>query len=632
MLCAVALLFAVNKAEDKMERYVNAAAVWTFYCFIITEVLSVFQAISIMSLWICWLIFDLVLLTMFYRIVKKDPRGLKELIPVGSVSRKSVLYGLFILVVLCLAVKTKTYNWDSMTYHLPRLFHWLQNGTVDHYATHISRQVASPILGAFVNLHVYAMTGRNDVFINMLQCCSFLTSGILVYHIAKKIGCSQNYSYIAGVLFYSMPIAFAESFTAQVDNFAGFWMLCFTYLLLNFLNVDEKIVLNKKTVFRIVILSICLIFGYLTKPSVGFGMLFMLLWLLIIVVKRRDNFLLLAAYFFLAGGIMACILAPDFFRNWSTFHAMASPGTGQRQLIGSVHWRYIIVNFVKNFTFNMPAVWLYNSSTIIWKYVMRFSRIIEVDIDDPVISEDGREFQVRDPQDYGNSTAVNPIIVWLLIICIFLFVLCNFRKHLKEIKNQYFITAALSFMCFCAVLRWEPFVSRYMISYLAVLCPAIAGQLELFFGCMKIRTDELEKKFSAILYFLCIAELLGMLYYHGNIAINQSENNGYFVSRREIQESYIALAEMLNQQKYQNIGLLMGSDSYEYPLTTMLQDYSRIEHVNVSNQTEQYEDTSFIPDVLIAINYDSSDCVVCHGYEYERAQAFGEEISVFLRR
>lgn len=203
---------------------------------------------------------------------------------------------------------------------------------------------------------------------------------------------------------------------------------------------------------------------------------------------------------------------------------------------------------------------------------------------------------------------------------------------MKEMKNQYFIVAGLSFMCFCAVLRWEPFVSRYMISYLAVLCPAIAGQLEMFFEHLKTRTNQAEKGFITILYFLCITELLGMLYYHGDIAFKQSENDGYFVTRKEIAESYELLAEMLNQQKYQNIGLLTGSDSYEYPLTVMLQNYSRIEHVNVTNQTEKYEDTSFIPDVLIAINYDNSDHIICHGYEYEVLEVFGEEVSVLVKR
>ena len=625
MLLAVILLYIINKEGNKVERYINAASIWMLYCFLTTEVLSAFKAISYLSLWMCWLVLDAGLLLGCF---------LNKKIKIKHLFKKEKKYtlGILALGMIGLAIKTIPYNWDSMTYHLPRIFHWLQNGTVEHYATNIGRQAASPVLGAFVNLHVYAMSGGNDIFVNLLQSISFLSSGILVYAIAERIGCSRKYCYIASMLFYSMPIAFAESFTTQVDNFACFWMLCFSYLLLGFIDTQEEIVLSPKTTFRIAVLSLDVAFGYLTKPSIGFGILIMLFWLFITVVKRRNRVVPLVVYFFLAGIIIICMVMPESIRNLSTYQALASQETGQRQLIGSGHERYIAVNFVKNFTYNMPTVWIYNSTDLVWKYVMRFSRFLGVDIDNPAISEDGREFQVRDPQNYDNSSAVNPILIWLLVICVILFIFYNCRKKWVGTKNQYFIVAGISFCVFCAVLRWEPFVSRYMISYFAVLCPALAGQLELFFSNCKIWKDKVESNFIAILCFLCCTEIIGMIYYHGEIALEQTEDNGYFVTRKEIAESYVQLAEMLNQENYQNIGLLTGGDSYEYPLTVMLKNYVRIEHVNVENETGKYEDSNFIPDVLVAINYDGADCIVCHGEKYERTEWFGEEVSVLIRK
>ena len=57
------------------------------------------------------------------------------------------------------------------------------------------------------------------------------------------------------------------------------------------------------------------------------------------------------------------------------------------------------------------------------------------------ISEDGREFEVRSPQDYGHDTAVNPVIVWLMIGSFFCLILKNRKKHWTEMKNQYFINS-----------------------------------------------------------------------------------------------------------------------------------------------------------------------------------------------
>lgn len=91
-------------------------------------------------------------------------------------------------IIIVLAVCTVPYNWDSMTYHLSRIANWAQQGSVAHYATHIIREIVSPVLAEFVNLHVYILPGKKDIFFPLLQCFSMLTNIWLIYEIAKKIG------------------------------------------------------------------------------------------------------------------------------------------------------------------------------------------------------------------------------------------------------------------------------------------------------------------------------------------------------------------------------------------------------------------------------------------------------------
>lgn len=88
----------------------------------------------------------------------------------------------------------------------------------------------------------------------------------------------------------------------------------------------------------------------------------------------------------IAAGVLVAVLSPEFGRNISTYGALSSPGTGQRQLIGTLHERHILTNCVKTLTFNMPTIWAYDSSDIIQRFVMRFSEALYIDIDDPMIS------------------------------------------------------------------------------------------------------------------------------------------------------------------------------------------------------------------------------------------------------
>ena len=620
MISSFLLLLLYIRKEDKTSRYIYAIAIWTLICFSMTEILSIFGAISTSNLRRCWLMLDILLLVL--NIVKYRMTGLKEfknLVCNIRMEKKFVIWGLFSVTMLLMVVKTVPYNWDSMVYHLPRIFHWLQNGSVEYYATAIDRQVSSPLGGAYVNLHVYALSNGSDRFVNLLQCCSFLTNGVLVYCIAKKIGCSKKYCNIATLLYYSMPIAFAEALTTQVDNFSALWVLATVYLLLDFLHYEDNLEWNKKTLGNVIVLSLCVAFGYLTKPSIGIGVLFFAIWLLIMVIRRKDRVLPLLLYLCTAIAILAVLLLPGFVRNVAAFDTIMAPGVGQRQLVGTLQPKKVMVNFAKNITFNMPTAWLYDSSTILYEGVSKFSEMVNVDINDPTISEDGRAFWVHEPQEYGHDTAINPIIVWLMIICIFLWSIKNRKKNFFEMRNSYFVVATISFLTFCALLRWEPFVSRYMISYLAVLCPALVGQLEMFFyETETVKHKGIEARVMTLIGFLCVTELLGLGICHGRIALTESRNSGYFRNYEDIEALYREVADVVNSKNYKNIGVIIGDDPYEYPLIVMLEDYSRLEHVNVTNATGVYEDFEFVPEAIICIKYElKGNELKCHGAEYK---------------
>ena len=329
--------------------------------FLITEIYSLWHGVNVAALRITWFSVDVLLLGCYVyqkrTIEKKETRMFPELgLFFGEWSNRIlVAVG---AVVIVLAVVTVPYNWDSMTYRLPRIAYWAQNGSVAHFATSSLRMIANPPLGEFIQLHVYLMQGGGDLFLTWIQCAAYLTCSGVVYGIARKIDCNKVISFLATLLFMSMPIAFGEALNTQVDLLATLWLLTFTYLLLDFVYEKKAITWSRENILKVLIMGLCVAWGYLTKPSVCVAMVVLCLWLLINCVVRRDKISVLLKLAGTAFVGMAATMGWEITRNIKTFHALSSPLAGERQLIGTLKPNYVFVNALKNLLHNLPNVFL----------------------------------------------------------------------------------------------------------------------------------------------------------------------------------------------------------------------------------------------------------------------------------
>lgn len=643
MICSIfLLLFIWNGYEkDKLSAYAKAVVCWTCYLYFLTEVLSLFKVLNRKSLIAGWGIFVIVLIVLSVHIIKNTEMSLlsklKKCCKINTFfSLEVLLWGGIGAIAVLLATDTVPYNWDSMTYHLARIAYWRQNQSVEHYATNIIRQVSSPVLAEFVNLHIYVLMDGNDIFMQLLQCLSYITNAVFVYGISRKLGVKRKLCCLSSMLFMTMPIAFGEGLTTQVDHYAAMWLLFYVYILLDYLDINEKFRNDRDTILSTLCLSLSIGFGYLAKPSVMFGFLFFAIWLLIVSIKRKDDPGLVFKLIFYAVCMLAVLLAPELIKNFNTFRAFSDPGAGRRQLIGRKNPRYVIINFVKNLIWNLPNIYTKGTDKM-EAFVYRLSALLKVDINDAGISEDGREFAMRTVQDYNHDTAVNPIVVILFLLGVLFIVYKVLTRRVKETDRMpwtYSLVTSGSFFVFIAVLRWEPFVTRYMIAYLGLICPMIAWQIQDWLVLSKRR--ELYYAFVGIIVFVSGVEFLGMLGYHRDIAQygRQCKDRAYGYFYWQPDEKYMAYQEVgkyIKEHGYQAIGVITGGDSYDYPLFKMLEpDVERIEHVNVGNITGAYEDMTFVPECIVVIDKDSEG-INCHGIDYSRAMKMGEDASVLER-
>lgn len=619
-----------NKMVDNIIRSILC---WNIWSFLVVEILSAINCLNKTGILLGWGSFAFIWLIKNLRLAKKmqDRWNLKVLAIRRSKAKDFILgHKLICLVafaVLFLALLTVPYNSDSITYHLPRMAHWAQNQTVAHYASNDIRQVASPVLAEFVNVQVYILSGKRDFLLNLLQACSYITNAYLIFEIAIKIGCRYKMAVLSSLLFMSMPIAFGEALNTQVDLFAANWMLIFVYYFIDLYKADS-IECNKDTIEKCVIMGFCISFGYLSKPAVDLGMAFLLVILLVKCIARRDRIISLCKLAISAGAAVIVPLIPEFIRNYQTFSALASSETGAKQLVGTLRPAYLLVNCIKNFAQNWSNIYMYNS----WKWmehcVFWLAAHLKLNINDASISENGMEYFMHMAPMYDHDKATNPVVI-IFGTMSFLYAIWQIRKK-RSIGNSYTIIIFAMFILFCAVVRWEPFVSRYMLPYLGLICPSIAYQIQ---EIKMQRNAVIEKEIIAVIYFLCVVDLLGMGYYHSGFMTEYiaSRQGGYFIQSMGVKNEYIEALNEIKQGGYQKIGIKLDGRNVEYPIWAILgNSVERIECVKVENETKKYEDNSFKPDCVIT-NGQLESIIEVNGKTYEEL-VNKENISIYVPR
>lgn len=616
--------------ERLVESIIEAVSVWGTLLLVITELFSIGNSINRVSLLLFWGIvvgIDCFVIYRSYR--KRNFSGIELVDSCRTANWKNtvfVFWCFFATIMILAAIKVVPYNYDSMTYHLSRIFHWARNESVAHYATHIDRQICSPVFGEFVLLHSYVITG-GDRFVNLLQCVSFLFNGVLVYEIAKKLGVNKQWSCLGMLLFYSAPICFSEALTTQVDHFGAMWALMFIYYILDYL-IPSKEYKMKFDFRKMLLMGIMVGLGYLTKPNVCIPMFIFVIGLLAVCIYRRDNIIIMLKMALTAMTSFLIIVVPEMIRNIVTFGSISSPEAGAKQLIGTVEPRYVLINFIKNIFFNIPNKMLPDLGYYLYKIETKLAALLRVVNDSLLISEDGREYSVSEMTAYSCDKATSPIVFWTFAVCLLLAIIFAKRVVVKRLSNLYFILSGASFLLFCCILRWEPYVGRYMLVFWGVLIP---GMMYILSAVFSVKNREIVC--ITVLSTLCLFSVISLFTYNSQFIMGNGRFEGYFSSWENSYASYEVWANYINDSDVHNVALITHDNVYEYPLDIMIGADRQIEHVDVTNDTAKYELEDFDFDCIVFINYKVStpDLIESRGNEYQIVETTRTELGGVYR-
>lgn len=222
-----------------------------------------------------------------------------------------------VLVTLVIAVSFAPNNYDSLAYHLPRMMSWLQNSSVEYFATNNSHQLDIPPLAEYFALIVLGVTG-SDAGLNLIQFFAFAWIVIAAAVIVRKIVSTPQAVAVALIMVISSQTILLEASTTQVDLVSSLWVVAAIAVVVGFLQHDMGPVEASGLFAAIVLLSAT------TKPTALVFLIPLAVWLgLLMLIRpgtplwRRALTLVATAAVSLAG--LAIGLLPQTLRNLDYF-------------------------------------------------------------------------------------------------------------------------------------------------------------------------------------------------------------------------------------------------------------------------------------------------------------------------
>ncbi|MFY1705023.1 collagen-like triple helix repeat-containing protein [Micromonospora sp. WMMA1923] len=140
--------------------------------------------------------------------------------------------GVLILVELLIALLAEPNNFDSQTYHLPKVEHWVAQGTLEFWPTAIHRQVTIPPGAEYLLLHLRLFTG-SDVLHNLVQWAAGVLCVLVVARITAQLGGGRRAQLLSAFVLATTPMIALQATSTQTDLVVAAWVACVATLVLD---------------------------------------------------------------------------------------------------------------------------------------------------------------------------------------------------------------------------------------------------------------------------------------------------------------------------------------------------------------------------------------------------------------
>ncbi|MFE9192093.1 ArnT family glycosyltransferase [Micromonospora sp. NPDC007208] len=140
--------------------------------------------------------------------------------------------GGLVLVELLVALLAEPNNFDSQTYHLPKVEHWVAQGDLDFWPTAIHRQVTIPPGAEYLLLHLRLLTG-GDALHNLVQWAAGVVCLLVAARITAQLGGGRRAQLLTAFVLATTPMVVLQATSTQTDLICAAWVACAATLTLD---------------------------------------------------------------------------------------------------------------------------------------------------------------------------------------------------------------------------------------------------------------------------------------------------------------------------------------------------------------------------------------------------------------
>jgi hypothetical protein len=577
------------------EAFFAAVIVMGAFIALSSEALSLLRALTLSSLVILWLgVFFLMIAFVLKRKAIQRILGVWNRLdwrnwPASNrlLLLVSILYVAVLFVVARLAPPNTN---DSLSYHLSRVMHWIQEQGVVHYATAIDRQLWMPPWAEMAIMQLHLLKG-DDGLSNLVQWFSMLACLVGVSLLARRLGAGIGGQLMAVLFCLTLPMGILQATSTQTDYATALWLVGLAFYTL---------LAHQRQLSRLewLLLGLTVALGVLTKGTYYIFALPFLLWLLI-SVWRRSGWLATAGPIALGFIVVAIINAGTWLRNSETFGFPLGPWNSITTLSNeSISPGILVSNLIRNSTLHLGTPYGVVNGPM-REQVDMFHALIGQDPQDPRTTLD--EYRIK--RYLHEDRAGNPFHFLLVPVTLFL-LLVPASGRLKFFSPLLFALLILStFLIFSAVYKWQSTGSRLLLPFFVAWSPITGIVLE----------RPVMKAARLVVVLILIAASIHPLISNPSRALlplspdfasllTTPREQLLFANSPEVMPAYHSLASDIRDSGCMVIGLMIDSSDIEYPFWYLLgapTSGARIEHLDLQGESAKYLAQDFKPCAIV---------------------------------